>query len=103
MLLVYITTKDFTEAERIATHLLENRLAAGANIFPPMLSMYHWQGKIERHEECACIFKTTQENFAELKTSVLQLHSYKTPCIIALPAEAEAAFATWIKQECKSN
>ncbi len=103
MLFVYITAKDFDEAERITTHVVEKRLAAGGNIFAPMLSIYHWQGKIERSTECACVFKTTEENFPALKDAILRLHSYKTPCVIALPVlEAEAAFDTWVQQECRS-
>ncbi len=102
MILVYVTTKNFDEARTIAEKIVEQRLAAGANIIPSMTSIYHWKGKIESSNECACIFKTTQKNFTALSSAIKALHSYETPCIIALPiTEAEKAFGAWIQEECR--
>ena len=42
---VLVTTGSETEAETIATALLEERLAACVNILSPVRSLYRWQGK----------------------------------------------------------
>ncbi len=102
MLFVYTTTSTIMEAKTIATHIIEQRLAAGVNIIPQVHSIYHWQGNIVQSEECICIFKSTQENFDTLKKAILLLHSYETPCIVALPiADIEERFGAWIKQESR--
>ena len=44
--LVYITCDDMPEAQRIATALIEERLAACANMIEGMTSCYRWQGEI---------------------------------------------------------
>jgi periplasmic divalent cation tolerance protein len=38
--------------------IVEQRLAACANIMPGMISHYRWEGKVERSEEVLVIFKT---------------------------------------------
>jgi uncharacterized protein involved in tolerance to divalent cations len=43
---VYATFADAEEAARIARILVEERLAACANILGPVQSIYRWQGKV---------------------------------------------------------
>ncbi len=100
MLLIYVTMPSMEEAKTIASNIVEKRLAACANIIPGMHSIYHWQGKIEQSTEYVCLFKTRKENFNALQEAITQLHSYITPCIIALPiVDAAAPFAKWIQEE----
>jgi hypothetical protein len=47
LLQIVTTTASAEEARRIATALLERRLAAGVQIVGPVGSFYRWQGKIE--------------------------------------------------------
>ncbi len=102
MLFVYVTTANIDEAKKIAEKVVQNRLAACANILPQMYSIYHWQGKVEQATECVCIFKTTKSNFEELKQVITKLHSYETPCIVALPmTDIAEPFAKWINEETK--
>ncbi len=102
MLLVYVTTKDDSEAKKIANHAVEQRLAAGVNIFPSIQSVYHWQGEIVHNEECVCIFKTTQEKFSALRDAIVRLHSYDTPCVVAVPTvAAHEPFVAWAYKECR--
>ncbi len=102
MLIVYMTASTIAEAKAIATYAVEQRLAAGVNILPQAHSIYHWQGNTVHAEECICLFKTTQNNFEALKKAILHLHSYQTPCILALPmAAVEEQFGMWIQQECR--
>ncbi len=58
------TTGDHELAERIATELVDRRLAACVQITGPITSIYRWQGQIERAEEWLCVAKTTTDHFA---------------------------------------
>ncbi len=100
VVLLYITTKNHEEAARIADSLLEERLIACANLFSNMESRYWWKGKIESAQEAVLICKTDARN-AELVTArILELHSYDTPCVLALPVHSGSAdYLTWIEQE----
>ncbi len=102
MLLVYTTMPTFKEAQSIARHVVKAGLAAGANILAPMHSVYHWKGAVQEHEEYACLFQSTRENFAALSEAIKKEHSYEVPCIVAMPLEmAEENFAAWIHTHCK--
>ena len=83
---VYITASSKEEAERIARHLLEKKLAACVNFFP-IRSMYWWEGEIEEAEEYGLIVKTKAEKMREIKKEVREIHSYTVPCICAFGVE----------------
>ena len=85
---VFITAPDREEASRLANMLVERNLAACVQILPAMLSVYRWQGKVERQEEVLLIAKTFTAKFAELEREVRAVHSYETPEIVAVPLTA---------------
>jgi periplasmic divalent cation tolerance protein len=100
VLFVYITCADNDEAKKIAQALVEERLAACANIMAGHESIYHWQGKIETAREVVVILKTREDLFDALKARVLELHSYDCPCIVAMPIEkGHQAFLEWVEEE----
>lgn len=84
-ILVYVTAPSLEEAERIATELVECRLAAGVNILPSVRSVYRWKGALCKSTEVALIIKTEEACFPALADRIRELHSYETPCIIAAP------------------
>ncbi|MBU1657349.1 MAG: divalent-cation tolerance protein CutA [Candidatus Omnitrophica bacterium] len=83
--IVYITTKDKTEAEMIGKVLIESKLAACVNIIDGMKSIYRWEGKIEEGNEVILIAKTKDTLVPELTEKVKSVHSYSCPCVVALP------------------
>ena len=85
---VFITAPNKDEASRLADLLVERNLAACVQILPTMLSVYRWQGKVERQEEVLLIAKTFAAKFAELEREVRAVHSYETPEIVAVPLTA---------------
>ena len=56
-IIVFVTTADKAEAEKISQVLLKERLIACANIINPVTSFFFWQGKIDRAEECLVVMK----------------------------------------------
>ena len=55
---VLSTAGSQDEAERIATALVDERLAACVNLVAPLTSIYRWQGAVERAEEVLLVIKT---------------------------------------------
>jgi periplasmic divalent cation tolerance protein len=97
--LVYVTTPNRLEAERITYRLLEKKLIACGNIFP-IHSIYRWQNKIERSEEFAIILKTQTKHIANVIKDIKEHHPYDVPCIIATKiTEGNKDFLNWIKTE----
>jgi periplasmic divalent cation tolerance protein len=97
---VYVTVPDGAEAERIARTVVEERLAACANMLGAIRSVYWWEGKVCDGKEVALVLKTSAERKAELIDRIKQLHSYDCPCIACLPiADGNPAFLEWIRQE----
>lgn len=98
--LLYVTTADEAEAERLGRAVVEARLAACANILPGMRSIYRWQGKIESGQECVLILKTRPELAQRAIEAVKAGHSYETPCTLVLPVQGgNPAFLNWIAAE----
>ncbi len=87
-IIVLVTAKDQAEAEKISQTLLEEKLAACANIVSGVASCFVWQGKIDRSEECLILLKSRMNLFSDLTKRVKQLHSYTVPEVLALPVAA---------------
>jgi periplasmic divalent cation tolerance protein len=98
--LLYVTTKDLSEAQSIADTLLERRLIACANIFPTMHSVYRWNGSVQHDSEAVLILKTSAALAQQVTEAVTELHSYATPCVLSLPVESGASgYLNWLKGE----
>lgn len=97
---VYITAKDREEAERIARGLLEDRLAACANILEGMRSLYWWEGRIEESRECLLLAKSVTAHQDAILAKVRELHGYRVPCVVFWPLSGgNPDFLDWIGKE----
>ena len=100
----YVTCGDLDEAQAIAAKIVEERLAACANLIPGMTSVYRWEGKIEQAGETVLILKTQASLVDKLTERVRALHSYDCPCVVALPvAGGNPAFLDWIAEETRGG
>jgi periplasmic divalent cation tolerance protein len=98
--LIYMTAASDDEAMRIGRTLVEERLAACANVIPGMRSLYWWDGRVQDDKEAVLIVKTRAELVAALTERVKALHSYAVPCVVALPIEAgNPAYLDWLRNE----
>jgi periplasmic divalent cation tolerance protein len=103
MFVVLCSCGDREAARRIANALLEQRLAACVSILPAVESVYRWQEKIESANETLLLIKTTSECFPPLRKKILELHSYDTPEIIALPVVAGLEkYLDWLGEQVSS-
>jgi periplasmic divalent cation tolerance protein len=102
--LVVLTTMEKQEdGQRLAALLVERELAACVQILPPMVSIYRWQGAIERANEVLLLIKTTRAAYPRLETTIKENHPYQTPEIVALPVEAGLGdYLNWLAASVKT-
>ena len=101
-IVVFVTCGSEDEALKIARALVEEKLAACANMISPLRSIYRWEGKICDEKESLLVIKTRQSLFEDLAKRVKALHSYSVPEIIALPiTEGSPAYLNWISENTK--
>jgi|SRR5579871_1421918 len=98
LVFVYSTFPDADSARKIASELVNRRLAACVNIHGPMTSVYEWQGKLEDGTEYAVFIKTTRENVDAVSDAARALHPYTVPCFLVLPIEnANQDYLDWAR------
>ena len=97
---VVTTASSADEARRIATALVEERLAACVQIVGPIESIYRWQGKVETAAEWQCWIKTRRQHFGAVEAAIRRLHSYEVPEILAVPILAGSEpYLKWLSDE----
>jgi periplasmic divalent cation tolerance protein len=102
-LLVLTNLPDRPAAERLASVLVERRVAACVNILAPCLSTYRWEGKIRHEEEHPLLIKTSRDRYAVLESVIREAHPYEVPEIIALPIERGLpAYLAWVESEARA-
>lgn len=96
-IIVLVTTANKSEAEKISEALLKEKIIACANIINPVISFFHWQGKVDKCEECLVVMKSRRDLFAELAERVKGLHSYDVPEVLALPiVDGSDSYLSWL-------
>jgi periplasmic divalent cation tolerance protein len=100
VLFVYMTAADVAEARLIARTVVEERLAACANVLGSIESTYWWDGKVCEGQEVAVVLKTSAERNSALIDRIRQLHSYDCPAIACLPVvDGSQDYLEWIRKE----
>lgn len=94
-----VATQD--DARRLARALVEQRLAACAQI-SAIESVYRWQGAVQQEPEQRVLFKTVRERYDEVAAALRALHPYELPAIHALAlAEVDPAYADWVVENSR--
>lgn len=99
-----VTAPTMDEAARLGRALVEERLAACANIVPGLRSIYRWQDSVQDDAEVLLIIKTTAAFEARVTERVLALHSYDTPEVLVLPVVGGAEpYLNWLGAQVGSR
>jgi periplasmic divalent cation tolerance protein len=94
---VLVTTASAEEGARLGRTLVEERLAACANVVGPIRSIYRWQGAVEEADEHLVLLKARGTDVPTLEARVRALHSYDVPEVLALPVTAGSApYLAWL-------
>jgi periplasmic divalent cation tolerance protein len=101
---VFTTVEKREDADRIASTVVNRRLAACAQILGPIHSTYWWKGKVEEAGEWLLMMKTRQDLFSALEKEIRTIHPYEVPEIIALPIVAGSeSYLKWIEEETTTH
>jgi len=94
------TTETKEQAQAIAQHLVEAKLAACVQIAGPIESTYRWKGKLETTAEWLCLIKTRDDLYNKVEAAIKSLHSYETPEIVAVPiVQGSKKYLQWLVDE----
>ena len=100
--LVLVTAGSEEEGARIGRALVDEGLAACANLVPRVRSIYRWKGEVQDEPECLLILKTTAARQEALAARVGELHSYSVPETISLPLDrGRESYLDWVAEVCK--
>jgi len=98
--LVRSTLPSRDDALRIASTLVEERLAACVQVGGPITSVYRWEGETRTDEEWVLEAKTSAVSQASLVRRLTELHPYRIPEILVLPvAGGHLSYLEWIVRE----
>lgn len=96
------TCPDAASARRIATALVEQRLAACVNLLPGVHSVYRWHDAVEHADEVLLLVKTTRARLDALAARVRALHPYELPELIAVEATGGLpGYLDWVAAETR--
>ena len=98
--LVLVTCGSIGEARKIASNVVQKRLAACVNIvLSPVQSIYRWKGNVQSAREVLIVIKTTNKRLAELEKEVKRLHSYDVPEFVVIPiAAGSREYLAWLEE-----
>jgi len=84
--------------------LIEERLAACANVFDGATSCYLWKGAVASESEFIGFAKTAISRRDEVITRIKEIHSYDTPCIVSYAiAEVSHGYLQWVQSETEAS
>jgi periplasmic divalent cation tolerance protein len=102
-IVVVTTCADEEAASRIAGVLVERKLAACVQA-SAITSTYRWQGAIETAREVRLMIKAKSADYDAIQACIVELHSYQTPEVIALPVVAGSrSYLDWIDVETRGS
>lgn len=100
MIIIYVTCKNLSEAQKIANSLIGNKLAVCVNIIPQVYSYFRWNGKHEKTKEALLFVKTDLSLRSGAVNQIKKIHSYKMPDIISWDADFVPDEITgWLQNE----
>ena len=100
---LYSTYPDADSALAVARVLIDKNLAACVNIYPPMTSVYAWEGKREEAAEIAAFIKTRRALVDAAIAAARPLHPYSVPCFLVLPIEAgNGDYLAWARAQTET-
>ena len=98
------TTDSLEEAQRLATTLVEKRLAACVQVVGPIRSTFRWEGRVQDAEEFLLLFKVPGERLDEATALIEELHSYDVPEVLAFEvAHGSRSYLDWVAAEATSR
>ncbi|BDT74412.1 divalent-cation tolerance protein CutA [Polynucleobacter sp. KF022] len=104
-LLVVVTSLPSLDAAKgLARALVEQNLAACAQLTEGIHSIYRWEGKICEEQEVLLSAKTIEAKWLEILAFIQSAHPYDLPEILAFsPEQHERQYGAWVESEVNSK
>ena len=97
---LYSTYPSTEAAMAAARFAVESKLAACVNVYPPMKSVYMWEGSRTEESEVAAFFKTRRSLVERAIAELWSVHKYSVPCFVVLPIEGgNADYLAWARAQ----
>jgi len=102
VLLAISTFPDAETANRIGHTLVEEQVAACANLFSPVQSIYRWKEKVETAGEVLVFFKTTEARREMFDQKLRSLHPYDVPELLFIKIDGGSSeYLRWVTDNCR--
>ena len=96
-MMFFITSPNEKTTLEIAKGIVEQKIAACANIIDKITSVYWWEGKVHEDNEQLIIVKTTQHNAEKIIEFIEKNHPYEVPeCIGINITKGSQPYLQWI-------
>ena len=96
---IFWTCASVEEAKKIIQELLQKRWIACASIFPKVISLFYWEGKMQEEEEVKVILKSTSQKYSDIEKFILNHASYDLPEILMMPIEkGNPDYLKWMEE-----
>lgn len=97
VLVVLVTGPDAEMLVELGRTVVEERLAACANVLDGIASVFRWEGEVKEEGEALALLKTTTARAEELRRRVLELHPYDVPEFLALAVDVGSrSYTEWV-------
>ena len=98
---VFTTTDSLEEARKLTKTLVEQKLAACAQI-SEIESFYTWDKEVQNDQEFRIMFKTTKNKYKDVEKAILKIRSYDLPAIYAVDVdELYKPYGDWVNESLK--
>ncbi len=102
--ILFVTTESEEEAARIGRCLVEERLAACANIVRDLRSVSPLRWRIRERGEMLMLIKTVRPRLEALTQRLFELHSAEVPEVISFPIHrGHKPYLEWIEENTDSQ
>ena len=101
---LHCTCPDAATADRIATALVDERLAACVQQLPGVRSTYCWEGRVEQADEILLLIKTAKDRIPAAIARVQAMHPYDVPELLAIDASDGApTYLDWVTAQSRPD
>ncbi len=99
--MILVTCFNESDARRLASDLVQNKMAACVQIHP-VTSIYTWEDQVHTDPEFRLMIKTKSSNYKEVEAFILERHDYEVPQIVQVPIEnGLTSYLNWIDENTK--
>lgn len=98
---IITTVEHQADANRLATEIVSQRLAACVQISGPILSVYEWNGSIQNAQEFGLKLKVASDGLTNAIAFLRANHPYELPEIIVIHVKASMEYAQWVNKQRK--